>query len=182
MLPQYYTIYKMKKHITIIALALISLATVFSGCKKDNNNDQPEQKQKYTVRYELNNVQEFTNPLTGEVTTFTISPCFKANFSYTDADGQMKEVTDVALPWSTEIVVEKPFTAKMEGSIDYEVSELPDEVTYGTLYGILYKPVEAQVFSGEILGQAGTTDKERFILYMGTHPDRLKFSQEFSIE
>ena len=171
----------MKKHITIIALALISLATVFSGCKKDEP-DQPETKEKYVVRYELSNIQQMVHPLTGDTITFTISPCFKANFSYTDADGQMKEMTDVALPWSTEIVVEKPFTAKMEGSIDYEVSELPDEVTYGTLYGILYKPVEAQVFSGEILGQAGTTDKERFLQFMESHPDRLKFSQEFSIE
>ncbi len=172
----------MKKQITLIALALISLATVFSGCKKDNNNDQPEQKQKYSVRYELNNVQEFTNPLTGEVTTFTISPCFKANFSYTDADGQMKEMTNVALPWSTEIVVEKPFTAKMEGSIDYEESELPDEVTYGTLYGVRYKLVGSDLYSGAVDGSAATTDKERFLQFMESHPDRLKFSKEMNIE
>lgn len=175
----------MKKHITIIALALISLATVFSSCKKDNNNNNNnnnQPKQKYNVRYELNNVQEFTNPLTGEVTTYTLSPCFKASFSYTDANGQAKEITNVALPWSEEITVEAPFTAKIEGSLNYEESELPEEVTFGTIYGVLYKPVEAQVFSGETSGQAGTTDKERFLQLMESHPDHLKFSEEKNIE
>ena len=171
----------MKKHITIIALALISLATVFSGCKKDEP-DQPETKEKYVVRYELSNIQQEVNPLTGDTITFTISPCFKANFTYTDANGQTKEMTNVALPWSEEITVEAPFNAKLEGSLNYEVSELPEEVTFGTIYGILYKPVEAEVFSGILSGRAGTTDKETFIQHMETHPDRLKFSKEIKIE
>lgn len=173
----------MKKHITIIALALISLATVFSSCKKDNNNNNNQPKQKYNVRYELNNVQEFTNPLTGEVTTYTLSPCFKASFSYTDANGQMEEMTNVTLPWSTEIIVEKPFTAKMAGSIVYEESELPeDDLTFGTLYSIRYKPVGTEVYSGGYNGSTATTDKERFLQFMESHPDHLKFSEEINIE
>lgn len=171
----------MKKHITIIALALILLATVFSGCKKDES-EKPETKEKYVVRYELSNIQQEVNPLTGDTITFTISPCFKANFTYTDGNGQAKEMKNVALPWSEEITVESPFTAKIEGSLNYEESELPEEVTFGTIYAILYKPVEAQVFSGEMSGQAGTTDKERFLQFMESHPDRLKFNKEFSIE
>lgn len=170
----------MKKHITIVVLALISLATVFSGCKKDN--DESDSKQKYIVRYELSNVQQEVYPLTGDTITFTISPCFKANFTYTDANGQAKEMTNVALPWSEEITLEASFTAKIEGSLNYEESELPEEVTFGAIYAILYKPIEAQVFSGEMSGQAGTTDKERFIQLMEAHPDRLNFSKEYSIE
>ena len=172
----------MKKHISIIALALISLATVFSGCKKDEPEQPVVTKKKYVVRYELSNIQQMVHPLTGDTITFTISPCFKANFTYTDANGQTKEMTNVALPWSEEITVEAPFNAKIEGSLNYEVSELPEEVTFGTVYGIFYKRVEEQVFSGSFSGSAGTTDKERFIQHMETHPDRLKFSQEFNIE
>lgn len=172
----------MKKHITIIVFALLSLATVFSGCKKNPDDNPTDAKKQYMVRYDLSNVQEFTHPLTGEVITFTISPCFKANFSYMDANGQMVELNDVTLPWSKEFTVEAPFTEKIEGSMNYVESELPEEITYGTPVGIRYKRIGNDAYSGDIDGNAATTDKERFLQLMELNPDRLKFSKEVNIE
>lgn len=163
----------MKRHITIIALAMLSLATTFSSCKKDNNQDQPEAK-KYIITYQLDNEFETINPSTFEPYVFTISPCFKANFTYLDANGQPVEMKDVELPWKTEITVTAPFTAKMEGALTYDESELPEEVTYGVRGGISYKRTDGSAFNIDVNGGLSQNSKERFLEIMGNHPERLK--------
>ena len=173
----------MKKHITIIALVMLSLATVFSGCKKDKDNQgQSETAKKYIVTYQLDNEDETMNPSTLEPIVFTLSPCFKANFTYVDANGQTVEMKDVVLPWKQEITVTAPFNAKMEGALTYNESELPDQVTYGVRGGISYKRIDGGGINLDVSGGFYSDSKESFIQHIASSPKRLKIDFSKSIE
>lgn len=169
----------MKKHITIIASIMLAFAMSFSACNKDpqggegngNGGNNQETSVKRNVRYKLDN----------EVLSQVISPCFKANINYVGADGQMVEVKNAELPWSVDILVEAPFHAKFEGTMVYDESELPDDVSFGTPYGIFFKAPEDQVYSGESLGHISVISKDKFLEFIETNPDFLQFQQELNI-
>ncbi len=171
----------MKRHITIIALVMLSLAMTFSGCKKDNNEEQPEAK-KYIITYQLDNKFETINPSTLEPYVFTLSPCFKANFTYVDANGKSVEMKNVELPWKTEITVTAPFAAKMEGALTYNESELPEQVTYGVRGGISYKRTDGSAITADINGGFSQNPKEKFLEAIGNRPERLKIDFTKNLE
>ena len=167
----------MKKHFSILAITLMALVLVFGSCKKDPK-PTPSDSKEYTVKYKISNTASITNPLTGEVKTYTLSPCFKFNFSYVDADGRTVEKTNVTAPWEETITVHRPFNAKMEGELVYNESELPDTVYYGTPYSITISG------NGTILHDndenIARTPKDRFLEHIaGT--DRLKFEGKVSL-
>ena len=171
----------MKKHITIIALALFSLATVFSGCKKDNNNDQPEQKQKYNVSYELDNVCEVVNPFNEDTIVFSMSPCFKANISYVEASGNTTKLTDVTLPWKKEIIVEAPFNASVQVELTFKEEELPDSVTVVKSGRLGIKKTEASSYYYNEDKRGNTFLKNKFLEHIVSQPIFLKYGFQQSI-
>lgn len=168
----------MKKHITIIALALISLATVFSGCKKDEP-DQPETKEKYTVRYELDNEFDLG------VSQATLSPCFKANISYKDVDGSTVELKDIILPWQKDITVEAPFDASVQAELTFNENELPESVVLVESGRIkVKKDKEGEEFFVPFgFGNGGSSmQKAIFIQCVQEQPDYLKFGGQHLIK
>lgn len=167
----------MKRHISILAICMMALVVAFGSCKKDNPT-QPTDAKTYTVKYKIDNQATFTNPLTGETTTLTLSPCFKFDFTYVDAEGKTVEKTGVTAPWETTLSVKRPFTAKMEGELVYDENDLPDDIYYGTPWAI------SITGNGTILSDndanIGHVTKENFLGHIaGTQ--RLKFSGEVSL-
>ena len=172
----------MKKHITIIALAMLSLATVFSGCKK-SDDDKTESK-KYNVRYELDSECKTVHPLTGDTIVFTLSTCFKANITYTDADGKAIELKDITLPWQKEIIVEAPFDASMQAELTFKEEELPDTLTVVKSGRIGFKKAEDSSFAYEDgHGNYGVTwQKDKFLNRIQENPNYLKFDYQHSLQ
>ena len=175
----------MKKHIAIIALAMISLATVFSGCNKSDDKTEPTESKKYNVRYELDNESKTVHPLTGDTIVLTLSPCFKANVTYTDADGKTIELKDITLPWQKEITVEAPFDASLQVELTFGNEEdLPEEITVVKSGRIAYKKAQGSSFAYENgHGNYGSTwQKDKFLEKIARQPDYLKFDFQITIE
>ena len=105
-----------------------------------------------------------------------MSPCFKMNVTYTDADGQLVTENNVTLPWTKSVDVEIPFHAKMTGTLTYNEADLPETVVYGLVRGIgLYTNGSGDI---EIVGSMHTASKENFLRLITEHPDRLQFTME----
>ena len=173
----------MKKHITIIALAMLSLATAFSGCNK-SDDDKTESK-KYNVRYELDNTAKSINPSTFEPVVYTLSPCFKANVTYTDADGKTVELKDITLPWQKEIIVEAPFDASVQAELTFNENELPESIVLVKSGRIeVKKDNEGEEFFVPFgFGDgASTMQKAKFLQNVQERPDYLKFGGQHSIK
>ena len=169
----------MKIHNSIIAVVLMALVVVFGSCKKDPTPTPTPEEKEYTLTYKIFNEYTFTNPFSGETKTYTLSPCFKFDFTYVDANGSTVEMKNVSAPWEKQLTVKKPFTAKLEGKLVYEESELPDTIFYGTPYKISFTG------NGTILVDddeaVKKTTKEKFMEYVaGT--DRLNLSGELKLQ
>ena len=167
----------MKKHITIIALALISLATVFSGCNKSDDNKT--ESKKYTVRYELDNKVDVGTAQA------TLSPCFKANITYKDADGKTVELKDITLPWQKDITVEAPFDASVQAELTFNENELPESVVLVESGRIkVKKDKEGEEFFVPFgFGNNGSTmQKAIFLQRVQEQPDYLKFGGQHTIK
>ena len=168
----------MKKHFTIIALALFTIAATFCGCKKDNDNngqqgggdDTPVESTTYVVKYVISD----------KATLYTMSPCFKANFTYINEKGETVEESNITLPWETEIIVKAPFTAQIAGTLTYKEEELPETVYFGCCPSIMYKLTTAETFSTTGFGVIAKTTKQKFI--ENIKPKDLRFSEAVVIE
>jgi len=159
------------KKLTFFMLALTIMGGIFTGCKKDKENNVEPTATEYTVEYRL---LDHTS-IYGQV--FYLSECFSYDFTYTGADGKAVEVKDAKAGWSTQIKVKAPFTAKIEGQIKYVESELPEHVVYSnTLANISYS---GHISSGM---SASTDSKERFLERVTANPDLLKFSETAEIK
>lgn len=154
----------MKKSAFIIMLAMTIIGGIFTSCKKDKN-EQPAEKE-YTVAYKLE------DHVTIDQITIYVSDCFTYDFTYTGADGNAVEVKDAKAGWETTIKVKAPFTAKIEGKIKYNESELPEEKIHfsHTLANISHS---GYYTNNTRIGTFGT--KEEFLAYIDKHPDRLNF-------
>ena len=183
----------MKKHITIIALAMLSLATLFSGCKKDKDKpNQPEIKEKYVIRYEVKNERTFHGG-DGSIFTYTLSPIFKVdNITYTDENGNSIEVKDVTLPWEKEITIESPFDASVGAELTFNPDDYLEEVNVVKYARIGVKKVGEDEFDfheddyfpfyEEYYGSAITLPWERFMKRINENPDYLKFRSKATIK
>ncbi len=169
----------MKKHITIIAMALLSLAVVV-GCKKNNEHqDDPEPvvvKNEYKVHYAIE-TQETTAD-----STVAFTPCFKANVTYLEANGDTVKLTNVSLPWSKDITVTAPFTAYINGNEFYDQSELPDIVSFGYYAGFIATPVADGTLYKGMKGYHTTCSKEDFLNNLSKIEKTLKFENQRKLE
>ena len=148
---------------------LFMVSMMITGCDRDDPTPTPTPDptpDTYTVVYMIND----------QANGSTMSPCFKMNVTYTDADGQLVTENNVTLPWSKSVDVEIPFHAKMTGTLTYNEADLPETVVYGLVRGIgLYTNGSGDI---EIVGSMHTASKENFLRLITEHPDRLQFTME----
>ena len=143
---------------------LFMVSMMITGCDRDDLTPTPTPDptpDTYTVVYMIND----------QANGSTMSPCFKMNVTYTDADGQLVTENNVTLPWTKSVDVEIPFHAKMTGTLTYNEADLPETVVYGLVRGIgLYTNGSGDI---EIVGSMHTASKENFLRLITEHPDRL---------
>ena len=165
----------MKKVLLFVATLLIG-SVLFTGCKKSSSTDEPVQPtpqltppvvETAVIKYHVHTV------IHTAIGDMVLSPCFRANVSYKNADGEMVNVENVTLPWtSEEMTVTKPFDALIEGVMLFNEEELPDTVVYGRLPSLY--------IDGELVGLSFASmnmwPKTTFIEMVTIHPDRLDFS------
>ena len=148
---------------------LFMVSMMIMGCDRDDPTPIPTPDptpDTYTVVYMIND----------QANGSTMSPCFKMNVTYTDADGQLVTENNVTLPWTKSVDVEIPFHAKMTGTLTYNEADLPETVVYGLVRGIgLYTNGSGDI---EIVGSMHTASKENFLRLITEHPDRLQFTME----
>lgn len=148
---------------------LFMVSMMITGCDRDDPTPTPTPDptpDTYTVVYMIND----------QANGSTMSPCFKMNVTYTDADGQLVTENNVTLPWTKPVDVEIPFHAKMTGTLTYNEADLPETVVYGLVRGIgLYTNGSGDI---EIVGSMHTASKENFLRLITEHPDRLQFTME----
>lgn len=148
---------------------LFMVSMMITGCDRDDPTPTPTPDptpDTYTVVYMIND----------QANGSTMSPCFKMNVTYTDADGQLVTENNVTLPWTKSVDVEIPFHAKMMGTLTYNEADLPETVVYGLVRGIgLYTNGSGDI---EIVGSMHTASKENFLRLITEHPDRLQFTME----
>ena len=153
------------KKITLLMATLFVVSMMITGCKKDDPTPEPTP-DTYAVVYKIDNHYE----------NLFLSPCFKMNVSYTDANGQLVTENNVTLPWSKSVDVEVPFHAKLMGTLTYNEEELPDYVIFGFYRGIgLYVNGSGNV---PMEGGMGGMTKENFLIAATEHPDQLQFTME----
>ena len=165
------------KKLTFLFSALLVVSMLFVGCKKSSSNNEPVQptpptptppvEETAVIKYHVHTV------IHTAIGDMILSPCFRANVSYKNADGEMVNVENVSLPWtSEEITVTKPFEALIEGVMLFNEEELPDTVVYGRLPSLY--------IDGELVGLSFASmnmwPKTTFLEMVTTHPDRLDFS------
>lgn len=148
---------------------LFMVSMMITGCDRDDPTPTPTPDptpDTYTVVYMIND----------QANGSTMSPCFKMNVTYTDADGQLVTENNVTLPCTKSVDVEIPFHAKMTGTLTYNEADLPETVVYGLVRGIgLYTNGSGDI---EIVGSMHTASKENFLRLITEHPDRLQFTME----
>ena len=110
----------------------------------------------------------------------TVSPCFHYNIKYVDATGKTVEVNNISAPWTLPVFdVKSPYTAKVEGTIVYNESDLPEEgpINFGAVPNIHVSANGKTYDYGDPI--AGSfSSKQQFLDFIATHLDRLKFKVE----
>jgi hypothetical protein len=169
----------MKRHLFILmAICLGGLMAI--SCDRENGDDNggsgTSGDKKITIQYQMKD--HFTQ--NGQ--QLQISPYFHYNLKYVDATGKTVEVNNVSAPWTLPAFeVKAPFTAKIEGTIVYNESELPetDTIIIGAVPNIHYTEngvVKDCELNDAPVGQFSS--KAQFLNFISTHPDRLEFTLE----
>lgn len=169
----------MKRHLFILmAVCLGGLMAI--SCNRENGDDNDGSgtggNKKITIQYQMKD--HFTQ--NGQ--QLQISPYFHYNLKYVDATGKTVEVNNVSAPWTLPAFeVKAPFTAKIEGTIVYNESELPETGTIiiGAVPNIHYTEngvVKDRELNDAPVGQFSS--KAQFLNFISTHPDRLTFTLE----
>ena len=154
----------MKKLVFLITTLLV-VALVGAGCHRDDPTPTPTP-DTYAVVYKIGN----------SVDDVTMSPCFKMNVTYTDANGQQVTENNVTLPWTKTVEIKLPFHAKLTGQLTYNEEELPDHLVYVLNYGMgLYVN---GVGSPDMTEKYSSVTKENFLIVASEHPEWLQFTQE----
>ena len=169
----------MKRHLLfLLAICLGGLMAV--SCDRNNENGEGggsgsgSSETKIAIQYQMKD--SFTQ--TGG--TATVSPCFHYNVKYVDATGKTVEVNNISAPWTLPVFdVKSPYTAKIEGTIVYNESDLPEEgpINFGAVPNIHVSANGKTYDYGDPI--TGTfSSKQQFLDFIATHPDRLKFKVE----
>jgi len=169
----------MKRHLFILmAICLGGLMAI--SCNHENGDDNVGSgtggNKKITIQYQMKDSFKQNGQ------TLQISPYFHYNLKYVDATGKTVEVNNVSAPWNLPAFeVKAPFTAKIEGTIVYNESELPETGTIiiGAVPNIHYTEngvVKDRELNDAPVGQFSS--KAQFLNFISTHPDRLTFTLE----
>ena len=172
----------MKRLLLLLFSSLLVVSMMIVGCKKSSSTDDPVQptpqptppvEETAVIKYHVHTVIHTT------AEDMILSPCFRANVSYKNADGEMVNVENVSLPWtSEEITVTKPFEALIEGKMLFNEEELPDTVVYGRLPSLY---IDDQLM-GLSFASMNMWGKENFLRMVTEHPDRLDFNYSRTIQ
>jgi len=155
------------KKIALLIATLFTVSMMITGCNREDPTPEPTPNT-YTVVYKIDNQSLVTSDI--------MSPCFKMNVTYTDANGQLVTENNVTLPWSKSVEIKLPFHAKMTGTITYNEADLPETVVFGLVRGIgLYVNGSGNV---SMEGNMSSTSKENFLIIAAEHPDWLQFTTE----
>ena len=157
------------KKVTFLLATLLIGGMMLTGCKKETPTPTPDNP---TGLVTTAVVYQVANTFEG----ITMSPCFKLNVTYTDANGQSVTENNVTLPWSKTVEAKTPFHAKMEGTYVYNEADLPDQVIFGALYGIGF--MKNNELNISLTGNLSSSKKEAFINSVSANPNRLKFTCE----
>lgn len=153
------------KKVTYLLAILIIGSFMVTGCKKAEPTPTPEKIEK--IEYKISNTDG----------NHTISPCFKLDVTYLDANGQSVTETNITLPWSKTFEVSFPFHAKMEGTFSYNEAELPEEIVLGCSRGIgAYTNGTLHIEMND--KYSSFHSKERFLNTIAEHPELLKLTEE----
>lgn len=165
----------MKKLLLSTAIVL-SILVSFTSCKKDNNNSQNST---IPIQYKM---ETSMFPTTGMPTPQPISSCFHYNISYVNAKGESVNVNNVNPGWTAaSFDVKSPFTAKIEGTIIYNESELPDgTIVFGGIPVIYYTQNGVQRHTQDDITKTFSS-KSQFLDYIATHQDKLHFKAEIAL-
>lgn len=156
----------MKKVMYLLTTLLIG-GMMLTGCKKNDPDPEPEPTPTTAqVAYIVTNTNGH----------LVLSPCFKMNVTYIDANGQEVTENGVELPWIKILEVTPPFHAKMVGQMVYNEDELPETVTYGRMRGLGY--YDNGSLDVPFDGNLSQGSKESYINLFAQHPDRLQFTAE----
>lgn len=154
------------KKVKYLLATLIIGGLLVTGCKKTEPTPTPTPTPE-KIEYKILNTDG----------NHTISPCFKLDVTYLDANGQSVTETNITLPWSKTFEVNFPFHAKMEGTFSYDEAELPEEIVLGCSRGIgAYTNGTLHI---EMNDKYSTFhSKEKFLNTIAEHPELLKFTEK----
>ena len=157
----------MKKVMFLLATLLIG-GMMLTGCKPEPTPEpEPEPEPTPTTK------TVFYKIANKSAAGYVVSPCFKVNVTYTDANGQSVTENEATLPWTKSIEVTLPFHAKMDGTYTFDEANLPDSVNFGKLFGI---GIGVDVFIPS--GSVQMFKKAKFLQYAAEHPEKLSFTVE----
>jgi hypothetical protein len=165
----------MKKHLLFL-LAICTVALMTVSCNRENGgggNTGSNIKVQYKMLESYN--------LAGEIVQ--ISPGFHYNIKYVDATGKTVEVNNVTAPWVLPAFeVKSPFTAIIEGTIVFNENELPDgPIHFGAAPKIcVLKSGDQVIYDNDVTGYFNT--KEKFLEYAASHPEKMSFKVERTIQ
>jgi len=168
----------MKKFLFILTIVFVG-GLIATSCNRENSENGGSGtggNKKITVQYQMK------DSFTQNGQSLSISPCFHYNLKYVDATGKTVEVNNVSAPWTLPAFeVKAPFTAKIEGTIVYNESELPETgaIVIGAVPNIHYTEngvVKDHGLNNAPVGQFSS--KAQFLNFISTHPDRLTFTLE----
>lgn len=159
----------MKKHLILILTICIGGLMAVS-CNRENGGSGSTTASNPTVQYKMLDSYK----LNGQEVQFT--PGFSYNIKYVDATGKTVEVNNVTAPWTLPAFeVKCPFTAKIEGTILFNESDLPDgPITFGAAPKIcVLKDGKQVIYDDDVTSYFNT--KEKFLEYAASHPEKMKF-------
>ena len=164
----------MKKLLFFLTMVCLGGMIVMS-CNRENGSNTGGDK-KIAIQYQLKNV------FTQNGATQQLTPCFHYNIRYVDDTGKTVELNNVSAPWNLPAFeIKTPFTAKIEGTIVYNESEIPETgpIYFGVVPNIhtTENGVEKDYgLNDSPVGQFSS--KEQFLTFIASHPERLKFTLE----
>jgi hypothetical protein len=100
-----------------------------------------------------------------------------------NASGATVNESNVSPGWtSASFDAKSPFTAKIEGTITYNESELPDgTIVFGGIPVIYYTQNGVQKHTSLDENTSTFSSKSQFLDYIATHPDKLHFKAEIAL-
>lgn len=165
------------KKISLVFVSLLIVSMIVFGCKKNtdspdtggNGGNEPTPVTK--VSYKIDTAQG----------TYPALDCFKYHIVYYVGENDSVVVDDATAPWVSEkFEVTKPFKAKFNGYVTYNLDDIPDDTPFSISYKLyIYENDYAAWTSGK---KNDFVSKANFIEYISTHPTALIFRGIHNVE